>query len=67
MDPYHDTTEPLRVMVECPECHVEHEDLDGFGFVYCPACGHCTHPSADGDDDNGMYCTVCGRNVTDMV
>lgn len=62
-DPYLEMTEPLRVTVECPECQAVHEDLDGFGFVYCPACGHCTHPSADGGNDEGYYCTVCGRSV----
>ena len=60
MDPLYQTTEPHRVMVECPECHAQHEDHDGFGFVYCDLCGECTHPSGDFDDDGYVHCTVCG-------
>lgn len=61
-------TESVRVMVECPKCHAEQEDFDGFGFIYCQRCQHCTHPSAEGDeldapDSELMWCTVCGQCV----
>jgi len=29
----------------CPQCGVEQEDFDGFGMLYCPACGYCKHAS----------------------
>lgn len=48
----------LVVTAECPKCHVEHEDLDGFGVLYCPDCGYCTHASIDGD-----RCNLCGESV----
>ena len=44
----------------CPECGARHQDLDGFGFIYCDLCSHCMHPSADGDDEGYFHCTVCG-------
>jgi len=44
--------------VTCPRCGAEGEDLDGFGFVHCPACDYCTHPSR-----TGGVCEVCGEVV----
>lgn len=42
---------------ECPKCHAEQADLDGFGVLYCEACGYCLHPAvADGK------CELCGRD-----
>jgi rubrerythrin len=41
--------------VECPSCRASAPDMDGFGFLRCPNCGHCTHPSLAGDK-----CTLCG-------
>lgn len=42
----------------CPKCGDEQEDLDGFGFLYCEKCGHCTHASVDGD-----ICGLCKATV----
>lgn len=44
--------EDLRVIVVCPKCGAEQEDLDGFGVLFCPACRYCTHASVTGN--------VCG-------
>jgi hypothetical protein len=39
----------------CPRCHAVQEDADGFGVLYCEACGYCKHPAAtDGK------CDLCG-------
>ncbi len=44
------------VMVSCPHCGAEQEDLDGFGVLFCPKCGWCTHASiTDG------RCGLCGE------
>jgi len=47
---------------ECPKCHVESEDYDGFGVLYCPKCGYCQHASATGD-----YCDFCHKKVGEAV
>lgn len=63
-----DDDEELRVTMECPKCGAEQEDLDGFGLVFCPACGYCTHPSratAETRAENGSdICGLCGKRVT---
>ena len=46
------------VTVACPECGAEQEDLDGFGVLFCPACGFCTHVSV-----SGFICGLCGKKV----
>lgn len=45
-------------MIECPKCGIKQEDFDGFGVLYCEACGYCTHASV-----NGTVCTLCGNTV----
>ena len=47
-------------MMECPKCRVEQEDLDGFGFWYCPSCKYCEHASY-----TGGVCDTCG--IVDVV
>jgi ribosomal protein L37AE/L43A len=47
-----------RLMIACPQCGTEQEDLDGFGFLYCDRCGYCTHSSVD-----GVTCSMCLRDV----
>lgn len=44
----------------CPRCGVEQEDLDGFGVLYCPACGYCTHVCQSPYSD-GWLCDSCGK------
>ena len=39
----------------CPKCDAEQIDEDGFGVLYCGACGYCTHASVDGG-----VCSLCG-------
>jgi hypothetical protein len=42
--------------ITCPKCGHEFPDMDGFGFLFCPACKHCKHPSrTDG------VCGLCGE------
>ncbi len=53
------------VIVVCPKCGAEQEDLDGFGVMYCPACKYCEHPSSDGDGHGNWVCGICGL-VTPM-
>jgi DNA-directed RNA polymerase subunit M/transcription elongation factor TFIIS len=48
--------------MSCPKCGKEYDDFDGLSFSYCPACGYCSHPAIDGDDDK-LICGVCGREV----
>lgn len=48
--------------VDCPRCGVRSIDFDGFGFVHCPACHHCEHPSLSGGPDGVMVCNLCGRS-----
>lgn len=48
------------VVVACPRCGAEQEDMDGFGVLACDACGLCEHPSRDGDGTGGMVCSICG-------
>jgi ribosomal protein L37AE/L43A len=44
--------------MECPRCHRESPDLDGFGVMYCSQCGFCRHASIiDG------VCQFCGNEV----
>jgi ribosomal protein L37AE/L43A len=45
-------------LINCPKCGAEQEDLDGFGVLYCEACGFCTHASVNGD-----ICGLCGAEV----
>lgn len=40
---------------QCPNCKVMHVDYDGFGVLYCDACGYCKHPSV-----TGAKCDLCG-------
>jgi hypothetical protein len=41
--------------VSCPKCGQWETDMDGFGFLSCNVCGHCTHPCrTDGE------CDLCG-------
>ena len=47
-------------MTECPVCGYEMPDDDGFGFVYCRACGKCAHDSYEGG-----VCTICGEDDPD--
>lgn len=46
------------VIVSCPSCGAEQEDLDGFGVLFCPSCGYCTHVSV-----TGFICGLCGKKV----
>lgn len=46
----------MSITIECPQCGQEQEDFDGFGVLYCPECGFCTHASITGD-----RCDLCGR------
>jgi hypothetical protein len=46
------------VIVCCPQCGAEQEDLDGFGVLHCPLCGFCTHISV-----TGLICGLCGAKV----
>lgn len=53
------TASPLEDrMTTCPKCGAEEEDFDGFGFLYCEACGYCTHASIDGD-----VCGLCSKTL----
>lgn len=45
-------------IMECPQCHAEQEDHDGFGVLYCEQCGYCVHASVDGD-----ICGFCGKEL----
>ena len=43
--------------IECPKCGHEFEDFDGFGFIFCEKCNHCTHPNSyEGK------CGICGKD-----
>ncbi len=44
--------------VACPKCHVEVQDLDGFGVLVHEPCGYCSHPDVCGDT-----CTGCGQII----
>lgn len=48
--------------VECPKCGVEQTDMDGFGVLYCDACGYCKHPSYTGDK-----CDICGAQFVSLA
>ena len=45
-----------EIIVECPRCGAEQEDFDGFGVIFCEACGYCKHPSF-----TGGVCDICGE------
>lgn len=45
-------------IIACPQCGAEQEDHDGFGVVYCEACGYCTHPSLTGN-----ICDLCQATI----
>jgi ribosomal protein L37AE/L43A len=48
--------------LKCPNCRTEQDDFDGFGFIFCPKCGYCIHPSST--LVNGKWiCGICGREV----
>jgi len=42
----------------CPKCKVEQPDLDGFGVLYCEACGYCLHPTM-----TDRKCDLCGNEL----
>ena len=42
----------------CPRCEKVYPDFDGFGVLYCAACGFCKHASID----DGR-CNFCKRVV----
>ncbi len=39
----------------CPACGTVHDDLDGFGVLFCDVCGWCAHVSL-----TGYRCDACG-------
>lgn len=46
----------------CPKCGVWAPDLDGFGTLHCPACGHCEHPSLTAF--KGVWtCDLCRKQL----
>ena len=47
------------IFVECPKCGADQQDLDGFGVLFCAACGFCKHASITDD-----ICGFCGKKVT---
>jgi excisionase family DNA binding protein len=47
------------MLVTCPKCGEDREDLDGFGVLACEKCGYCTHPHLDGDGRGSMVCVIC--------
>ena len=47
-----------RIWLECPKCGAEQEDCDGFGVLFCPECGYCTHSSITNNK-----CDLCKRKV----
>jgi ssDNA-binding Zn-finger/Zn-ribbon topoisomerase 1 len=49
----------IAIMVICPKCGAEQQDLDGFGVLHCPKCGYCSHASVTGD-----ICGLCGQKVS---
>ncbi len=51
--------------IECPKCKATSRDLDGFGFVFCEACGHCVHNSQSGRDGY-WHCNACGRRLNPL-
>lgn len=64
--PYEDEVLPK---MECPKCHAVMDDMDGFGCLahvapMADACGYCTHPSLDGQEDGTWKCGICEATVT---
>ena len=48
-------TEDTPIVAACPNCKRLHEDLDGFGVLYCEHCKWCSHASI-----SGSRCDFCG-------
>jgi hypothetical protein len=46
----------------CPQCRAWTDDLDGFGTVFCTACGFCAHVSQSGKDGYWV-CNACGKQL----
>jgi hypothetical protein len=63
IDPLGDDATPI--IVACPSCGAEQEDHDGFGVLYCAACGFCEHASQDADSEGRSICTFCWQVVSD--
>jgi hypothetical protein len=61
----HNAHEPVPAH-ECPKCTKTVLDFDGFGFIACPWCDFCTHPSSTSDQAGNMVCDIC-RKVTGQV
>jgi hypothetical protein len=53
-----DQAEEEPEQMACPSCGAVQPDLDGFGVLFCPACGYCQHASVSGD-----ICGFCGKSV----
>lgn len=59
--------DPSMPLAPCPKCGAWVEDHDGFGVLahikpaYADGCGHCSHPSRDGDGHGGWICGICAR------
>ena len=47
-----------KIKMYCPKCNKEYNDLDGFGVLYCPACGYCKHTSV-----TGGICLYCNQVI----
>lgn len=46
------------IEMSCPECGKIQKDYDGFGVLYCPSCGYCTHSSITGN-----ICGFCKKEI----
>ncbi len=51
------------LIIECPKCNAPQQDFDGFGFINCPTCNHCTHPAGTCEPDGSMTCDICKKVV----
>lgn len=49
-------------LVACPGCGDVQKDMDGFGFLSCKQCGHCTHPSSELISEKWI-CGLCGAEA----